>query len=87
MAIVLFPTTLCKGDTILVVPITNYTLNDEKHWDKIVLDNYNFLHKKSSLHLSAIRNISKKRIIKEIRPYISKSIQRDIKNKLCSFFK
>jgi len=31
MAIVLFPTTLCKGDTILVVPITNYTLNDEKH--------------------------------------------------------
>jgi mRNA-degrading endonuclease toxin of MazEF toxin-antitoxin module len=87
MAIVLSPTPLCKGDTILVVPITNYTLNDEKHWDKIVLDNYNFLHKKSSIHLSAIRNISKKRIIKEIRPYISKSIQRDIKNKLCSFFK
>ena len=41
----------------------------------------------SSIYLPAIRNISKKRIIKEIRPYISKSIQRDIKNKLCSFFK
>ena len=68
MAIVLSPNPLCKGDTILVVPITNYTPNDENHWDKIVLDEnkYNFLHKKSSIYLSAIRNISKKHIIKEI---------------------
>ena len=54
MAIVLFPTTLCKGDTILVVPITNYTLNDEKHWDKIVLDNYNFLHKKTKTGIRVV---------------------------------
>jgi len=89
MAIVLSPNPLCKGDTILVVPITNYTPNDENHWDKIVLDEnkYNFLRKKSSIHLSAIRNISKKRIIKEVRAYIPKSLQRSIKNKLCSFFK
>jgi len=88
MVIVLSPNPLCKGDTILVVPITNYTNNDENHWDKIVLEqnNYDFLRKKSSIHLSAIRAISKKRIIKEVRKYIPKSMQRSIKNKLCSFF-
>ena len=86
MAIVLSPNTLCKGDTILVVPITNYTEGDENHWDKIVLEKeeHRFLHKKSSIHLSGIRNVSKQRIYKSILPYIRKSLQKEIKRKLCS---
>jgi len=89
MAIVLSPNPLCKGDTILVVPITKYTEGDERHWDKIVLEpeENNFLRKKSAIHLSAIRAISKQRVRKEIRPYISKKIQRQIRDRLCSFFR
>ena len=86
LGIVISPSPLCKGDTFLIVPITNYTLNDEKHWDKIVIEHYNFLHKKSAIHLSAIRGISKIRVKKVIREYIPKSLQKQIKNKLCSFF-
>ena len=89
MAIVLSPNALCKGDTVLVVPITEYTNGDERHWDKVVLekDRYDFLYKKSSIHLSAIRNVSKKRITKEIRPYISKYLQKEIKRKICNMLK
>jgi len=89
MAIVLSPNPLCRGDTILVVPITHYTIGDERHWDKIVLEpeENSFLKKRSAIHLSAIRGISKLRIIKEIRPYISKRIQREIKQRLISFLK
>ena len=66
MAIVLSPTPLCKGDTILVVPITNYTLNDEKHWDKIVLDNYNFLHKRVLYIYRLLETFQKSVLLKKL---------------------
>jgi len=46
----------------------------------------NALLKKLGHMLSAIRNISKQRIIKEVRSYVPKSLQRGIKDKFCSFF-
>ncbi|SFP99738.1 type II toxin-antitoxin system PemK/MazF family toxin [Hydrogenimonas thermophila] len=89
MAIVLSPNALCKGDTVLVVPITEYTNGDERHWDKVVLrkSKHSFLHKDSSVHLSAIRNISKKRIIKSILSHINKDVKKEIKDKICSMLR
>ncbi|MEO1941723.1 MAG: hypothetical protein ABGW77_02390 [Campylobacterales bacterium] len=102
MAIILSPNPLCKGDTLLVVPITNYTDGDEYRWDKIVIHPKRseeqkvacgekrllcepFLQKKSSIHLSAIRMISKRRIICSIYPYITKRCQREIGTRVASF--
>jgi hypothetical protein len=102
MGIILSPNPLCKGDTLLVVPITNYTPGDEHRWDKIVVHPRRseeqrreceekrllcepFLQKKSSIHLSAIRMISKRRIIRSIYPYITKKCQREIGVRIASF--
>jgi mRNA-degrading endonuclease toxin of MazEF toxin-antitoxin module len=89
MAIILSPNPLCRGDTILVAPITKYTPGDEERWDKIVLEKEreSFLEKKSSIHLSAIRVVSKQRILRPIFPYIHKSTQREIKKRITSFFR
>ena len=87
MAIVISPVQLNKGNTVIVVPITNYTLGDERHWDKIVLrkTNFDFLSKDSSVHVGAIRSVSKDRISHMIRPFIHRDVQKEIKKKLCSF--
>ena len=87
MAIVFSPNVLNKGGNIIVVPITNFTPGDDRHWDKIVLEkeDYDFLSKKSSIHLGGIRSISKDRVIKTVRPFVSKDIQKEIRKKICSF--
>ena len=87
MAIIVSPTILNNGGNITVIPITNYTNGDERHWDKIVLEqnDFNFLIKKSSIHLGGIRSISKYRVSRMVRPFIKRDIQKEIRKKLCSF--
>lgn len=87
MAIVISPNPLNKGNTIVVVPITEYTKGDECHWDKVVLEqnDFDFLTKKSAIHIGAIRSISKDRVIRTVRPFITRDVQKKIKVKLCSF--
>lgn len=88
MCIVISPNPLNKGDAFVAVPITEYTPGDDRHWDKIVLKkaDYSFLSKDSSIHLTAIRQISQNRIIRLVRPYIPSDLQKDIKSKLASIF-
>lgn len=87
MAIIISPNPLNRGENIIVVPITEYTVGDDRHWDKIVLEksDFNFLSKKSSINIGAIRSVSKDRVSGIVRPYINRDIQKEIKKKLCSF--
>lgn len=87
MAIIVSPNALNNGGNVTVVPITNFTRGDERHWDKIVLEqnDFNFLSKKSSIHLGGIRSISKDRVIRMVRPFINRDTQKEIRKKMCSF--
>lgn len=88
MCIVISPNPLNKGNSFVAIPITEYTLDDDRHWDKIVLkkEDYDFLSKDSSVHITAIRQISQNRIIRLVRPYIPSDLQKEIKNKIASIF-
>ena len=88
MCIVISPNPLNKGNTFVAVPITEFTLGDEKHWDKIVLkqENYDFLSKDSSIHVTAIRQISQDRIVNLVRTFVDDKLQKEIKRKIASIF-
>ena len=68
-----------KADVIAVVPLTSYRNNDEKYITNVVIDvdKYAYMVKnKTTIKVGHIRNIDKKRRIKQIiKPFISKTLQ------------
>lgn len=68
-----------KDDVIAVVPLTTYKEDDELYPTNIVIDvdKYGHLVKnKTTIKVSHIRNIDKKKRIKQIiKPFVSKTLQ------------
>jgi uncharacterized protein YifN (PemK superfamily) len=68
-----------KADIIAVVPLTTYKNLDEKYSTNIVIDTDKYGHmlqNKTTIKISHIRNIDKKKRIKKIiRPFVSKTLQ------------
>jgi len=68
-----------KADVIAVVPLTTYRDGDENYITNIVVDvdKYGYMVKnKTTVKIGHIRNIDKKRRIKEIiKPFVSKTLQ------------
>ncbi|MFA6177930.1 MAG: type II toxin-antitoxin system PemK/MazF family toxin [Candidatus Paceibacterota bacterium] len=68
-----------KADVVAVVPLTSYRTNDENYITNIVLDVDKYAHmvqNKTTIKVGHIRNIDKKKRIKQIiKPFISKTLQ------------
>ena len=68
-----------NADVIAVVPLTSYRDNDENYITNIVIDMDKYAHmvqKKTTIKVGHIRNIDKKKRIKQIiRPFVSKTLQ------------
>lgn len=68
-----------KADVIAVVPLTTYRNGDENYITNVVVDvdKYGYMVKhRTTVKIGHIRNIDKKRRIKEIiKPFVSKTLQ------------
>ena len=68
-----------KADVIAVVPLTSYRNGDENYITNVVVDadKYGYMVKhKTTIKIGHIRNIDKKRRIREIiKPFVSKTLQ------------
>ncbi len=71
-----------KADIIAVVPLTTYREGDENYRTNVVIDIDRYGHiveNKTTIKVSHIRNIDKKRRVKDvIKPFISKTLQMKI---------
>jgi len=78
------------NDTVAVVPITEYKVNDEKYKElNIILKEKEFglpLIKKSTVKLDQLRFIDKSRVVKVERKLVSRTLKNLLKKKIQNIF-